>query len=105
VPELAILGQITVSVTRRSRYVHRGTRDDRIWIVASAWVAYALAFSVAGLGFGLGWTLVNIGTQDVVRPERAGESALLVMAVRQQLVRRGLMAPLSMKASWTPPAG
>jgi Na+/melibiose symporter-like transporter len=122
---------------------------------AHAWVLYVLAFSVAGLGFGLGWTFVNVGTQDVVRPERAGEasgvvltivvtaggvgiaaaasaiaqleasgtsthdaidgtlrviallviaSAAVVMAVRAQLVRRGLMAPLSMDASWTPPS-
>jgi hypothetical protein len=32
-------------------------------------------------------------------------AAALVMAVRHQRVRRGLMAPLSMKAAWTPPSG
>jgi MFS family permease len=31
-------------------------------------------------------------------------SAITVMGIRQALVRRGLMAPLSMKAAWTPPA-
>jgi hypothetical protein len=31
-------------------------------------------------------------------------SAALVMALRHRLVRRGLMAPLSMKAAWTPPS-
>lgn len=122
---------------------------------AHGWVAYVLAFAVAGLGFGLGWTFANVGTQDVVRPERAGEAsgvlltvlvtaggigiaaaagaiallessgttpnhainatlraiaiailagAAVVMAVRHQLVRRGLMAPLSMKVAWTPPS-
>jgi hypothetical protein len=30
--------------------------------------------------------------------------ALITMAVRAMLVRRGLMAPLSMKKPWTPPA-
>jgi hypothetical protein len=31
-------------------------------------------------------------------------STALVMALRHQLVRRGLMAPLSLKAAWTAPA-
>jgi Na+/melibiose symporter-like transporter len=121
---------------------------------AHAWPLYVLAFAVTGLGFGLGWTFANIATQDVVRPERAGEAsgvtltilvtcggigvaataaaitlqessgtspnhaidltlrvmalavlvaAGLVLAIRHGLVRRGLMAPLSMKAAWTPP--
>ncbi|MBV9424154.1 MAG: MFS transporter [Solirubrobacterales bacterium] len=115
---------------------------------------YVLVFSVAGLGFGLGWTFVNISTQDLVAKERAGEAsgvvltivvtaggigvaaaataisllehggtpanaidstlrviagaliaaAVIVMAIRRQLVRRGLMAPLSMKQPWPPPA-
>ncbi len=99
---------------------------------AHGWVAYILAFGVTGLGFGLGWTFANVATQDVVRAERAGEAsgvlltvlvtaggvgvaaaagviALLensqTMAVRRHLVRRGLMAPLSMSAPWTPPSG
>jgi MFS family permease len=122
---------------------------------AHGWAAYVPAFAVAGLGFGLGWTFANVGTQDVVRPERAGEAsgvlltvlvtaggigiaaaasaiallessgtsthnaidgtlrviaiavllaAVTVMAVRHQLVRRGLMAPLSMKTAWKPPS-
>jgi EmrB/QacA subfamily drug resistance transporter len=122
---------------------------------AHAWVAYLPAFALAGLGFGLGWSFANVGTQEVVRPDRAGEAsgvvltilvtaggigiaaaaaaiaqleasgtspraaidgtlrvialaviaaAVLVMAARSALVRRGLMAPLSMKAEWTPPS-
>ncbi len=31
-------------------------------------------------------------------------AAITVMVVRAQLVRRGLMAPLSMKADWEPPS-
>ncbi len=104
-------------------------------------------------GFGLGWTFVNIGTQEVVSSERAAEAsgvvltvvvtvggigvaaaasaitaleqsatphdainltlrviaiavlvaAASVMTLRHQLVRRRLMAPLSMKQPWTPP--
>jgi MFS family permease len=121
---------------------------------AHAWPIYVLAFAATGLGFGLGWTFANIATQDVVRPERAGEAsgvtltilvtcggigvaataaaitlqessgsspqnaidltlrvialavllaAGIVLAIRHGLVRRGLMAPLSMKSAWTPP--
>jgi MFS family permease len=118
------------------------------------WPAYIAIFGVTGFGLGVGWTFANIGTQEAVRPERAGEAsgvtltlivtaggvgvaaaasviagldasgaslhtaigsvlralaallvgaAALTMAVRHQLVRRGLAAPLSMKADWTPP--
>lgn len=122
--------------------------------LSGGWSTYVIAFAAAGLGFGLGWTFVNIGTQEVVSRERAGEAsgvvltivvtaggigvaaaasaitalqqsgttphnainttlrvialavlvaAALVMTLRHQLVRRGLMAPLSMKQPWTPP--
>ncbi len=119
-----------------------------------SWPAYIIIFGVTGFGLGLGWTFSNIGTQEAVRPERAGEAsgvtltiivtaggvgvaaaasaiagldasgaslhtaidsvlrtlaaimvgaAAVTMAVRHQLVRRGLAAPLSMKVDWTPP--
>jgi MFS family permease len=118
------------------------------------WAMYLLTFAAAGLGFGLGYTFANVATQDVVKPDRAGEAsgvtltilvtaggvgvaaaaaaitlqegsgssphhaidltlrvvalavlvaAIVVMAIRHELVRRDLMAPLSMKAEWTPP--
>jgi MFS family permease len=120
------------------------------------WAVYVPVFAAAGFGFGLGWTFANVATQDVVRPERAGEAsgvlltvlvtaggvgvaaaasaisvlessgtsphvaingtlrvlavavlvaAAVVMAVRHQLVRRGLVAPLSMKTDWRSPPG
>ncbi|MGN6171065.1 MAG: MFS transporter [Solirubrobacteraceae bacterium] len=121
---------------------------------AHSWPAYILVFGVTGFGLGVGWTFSQIGTQEAVRPERAGEAsgvlltiivtvagvgvaaaasaitglhasgtslhtaidavlrtvaaimvaaAAVTMAVRHQLVRRGLAAPLSMKVNWTPP--
>jgi MFS family permease len=48
---------------------------------AHGWAAYVPAFAVAGLGFGLGWTFANVGTQDVVRPERAGEASGVLLTV------------------------
>jgi MFS family permease len=41
---------------------------------AHGWVDYIVAFGVTGLGFGLGWTFANVASQDVVRPERAGQA-------------------------------
>jgi MFS family permease len=121
---------------------------------AQGWAPYVVAFAVAGLGFGLSYTFANVATQDVVRPERAGEAseltltilvtaggigfaaaaaaitlqesagtsphqaidltlrvvavlvlvaAIVVMAIREVLVRREKMAPLSMEAACTPP--
>jgi MFS family permease len=64
------------------------------------WPGYVAAFAFAGIGFGLGWTFANVGTQDVVSPERAGEASGVLLTI---LVRRGLMAPLSMKEPWSPP--
>lgn len=122
--------------------------------VAHGWAVYVLAFAIAGLGFGLGYTFANVATQGVVQPDRAGEAsgmtltilvtaggvgvaaaaaaitlqessgssahhaidltlrvvalivllaAVIVMAIRQTLVRRNLMATLSTKAAATPP--
>ncbi len=115
------------------------------------WWAYVVVFAVCGLGLGTGWTFANVGTQELVSTERAGEAsgvvlsvvvtmggvgvaaaaaiigglerhghaasdsfnttlrifALLVlgcaavaMALRACLVRRGLVAPLSMRKEW-----
>ncbi len=123
-------------------------------VPAPAW-ASIVVFAACGLGLGLGWTFANIATQDVVRPERAGEASGVVLEVlvtmggigvaaastlvaglqqgghslahadvialrtfaivilawsvtavglRAYLVRRGLMAPLSMKRPWAPAA-
>ncbi len=40
-----------------------------------AWPLYVPLFALVGLGLGLGWTYAGVGTQQVVRPERAGEAA------------------------------
>ena len=115
------------------------------------WWAYVTVFALCGLGLGTGWTFANVATQELVKPERAGEAsgvvlsvlvtmggvgvaaaaaligglerhgraasdafnstlrifavlvlgcAALAMAVRARLVRRGLMAPLSMRKEW-----
>ena len=42
--------------------------------VESYWV-YVPLFALVGLALGLGWTYAGVGTQQVVRPERAGEAA------------------------------
>ncbi len=46
-----------------------------------AWPLYVLAFAATGFGFGLGWTFANIATQDVVRPERAGEASGVTLTI------------------------
>ena len=42
--------------------------------VDSYWLFVPL-FGLVGLALGLGWTYAGVGTQQVVRPERAGEAA------------------------------
>ena len=52
-------------------------------LVASAhsWLLYVPAFALFGAGYGLGWSFVSVGTQAVVRPERAGEASGVTLAV------------------------
>ena len=52
-------------------------------VVASAhsWLLYVPAFALFGAGYGLGWSFVSVGTQAVVRPERAGEASGVTLAV------------------------
>ena len=45
----------------------------------SAWWAYIPAFAICGSGLGLGWTFANIATQEVVDPQRAGETSGVVL--------------------------
>lgn len=45
------------------------------------WGAYVPVFCLCGLGFGLGWSFANIGTQRVVRTERSGEAAGVTQTV------------------------
>jgi EmrB/QacA subfamily drug resistance transporter len=40
-----------------------------------SWPIYLLMFAVAGIGLGVGWAFASVGTQSVVRRERAGEAA------------------------------
>lgn len=47
--------------------------------IAQGWVLYVCLFGLCGLGFGLGWSYASVGTQAVVRPERAGEAAGVAM--------------------------
>lgn len=46
-----------------------------------SWIPYALALLVTGLGAGLGFAYASVGTQTVVRPERAGEASGVVFTV------------------------
>jgi EmrB/QacA subfamily drug resistance transporter len=39
------------------------------------WVIYLVAFAIAGVGLGVGWAFASVGTQAVVRRERAGEAS------------------------------
>lgn len=45
------------------------------------WVPYMIALLVTGLGAGLGFAYTSVGTQTVVRPERAGEACGVVFTV------------------------
>jgi EmrB/QacA subfamily drug resistance transporter len=42
---------------------------------------YVLGLGVVGIGFGIGWSIVNIGTQQVVPPEAAGMASGMTLAV------------------------
>jgi heme A synthase len=46
-----------------------------------AWPAYATIFCLCGLGFGLGWSFTNIGTQRVVPAEETGVAAGVAQTV------------------------
>jgi MFS family permease len=46
-----------------------------------SWPAYIVVFAFTGFGFGVGWTFSNIGTQDAVRPERAGEASGVLLTI------------------------
>ena len=48
---------------------------------SGSWPVFVGVFCLCGLGFGLGWSFANIGTQRVVRPERAGEAAGVTQTV------------------------
>jgi len=41
----------------------------------NSWVLYLSMFAVAGVGLGVGWAFASVGTQAVVRKERAGEAS------------------------------
>ncbi len=45
------------------------------------WIPYMIALLVTGLGAGLGFAYASVGTQTVVRPERAGEASGAVFTV------------------------
>jgi hypothetical protein len=45
------------------------------------WVPYMIALLVTGLGAGLGFAYTSVGTQTVVRPERADEASGVVFTV------------------------
>jgi MFS family permease len=46
-----------------------------------SWPAYILVFGFTGFGLGVGWTFSNIGTQEVVRRERAGEASGVTLTI------------------------
>lgn len=43
--------------------------------------AYLLGLAVVGMGYGLGWSIVNVGTQQVVPTDRAGEASGVTLAI------------------------
>ena len=45
------------------------------------WFAFVPAFAVVGLGFGLAWAFTSVGTQAVVKPERAGEASGVTLTI------------------------
>lgn len=44
-------------------------------------VAYLAGLAVAGIGYGIGWSIVNVGTQQVVPSAVAGEASGVTLAV------------------------
>jgi EmrB/QacA subfamily drug resistance transporter len=48
---------------------------------SGSWPVFVTMFCLCGLGFGLGWSFANIGTQRVVRSDRAGEAAGVTQTV------------------------
>jgi MFS family permease len=43
--------------------------------------AYLLGLAVFGFGYGLGWSIVSVGTQQVVPPEKAGAASGVTLAL------------------------
>ena len=53
-----------------------------IWLgFSESLPGYAIAFAIAGLGFGTGWAYASVGTQAVVNPKRAGEASGVTLTV------------------------
>lgn len=75
-------------------------------LVTAGGVGVAAAASVIAELHASGTTL-HAAIDDVLRTLAIGvvAAAAVTMAVRHHLVRRGLAAPLSMKANWRPPEG
>jgi MFS family permease len=46
-----------------------------------SWPTYILVFGFTGFGLGVGWTFSSIGTQEAVRPERAGEASGVLLTI------------------------
>ncbi len=42
---------------------------------------YMVALALYGAGYGLGWSMASVGTQAVVKPERAGEASGVTLAI------------------------
>src|SRR5947208_2742384 len=72
-------------------------------LVTAAGVGVAAAASVIA-DLHTSGTALHTAINDVLRALAVAvvAAAGLTMAIRHQLVRRGLAAPLSMKANWTP---
>jgi EmrB/QacA subfamily drug resistance transporter len=48
---------------------------------STALAPYTISLAVVGLGLGIGWAFASVGTQQVVRPERAGEASGVTLAM------------------------
>ncbi|MGH9033511.1 MAG: MFS transporter, partial [Acidimicrobiia bacterium] len=59
----------------------------------AGWAFYAAAFAITGVGLGLGWSFASVGTQAVVRPERAGEASGVTLTV--VIATAGLMVVIA----------
>lgn len=61
--------------------------------VDAGWALYAAAFVITGIGLGLGWSFASVGTQAVVRPERAGEASGVTLTI--VIATAGLMVVIA----------
>jgi MFS family permease len=58
-----------------------GTGLLLVSLAGDSWPLYLPAFALFGAGYGMAWSFVSVGTQAVVRPERAGEASGVTLTI------------------------